>query len=108
MTAAAKSAIENFSFNGETVGAAGATALRGIRSLADTAPQGRLFASIASLADTSAMAANEFEAAGLATLKAEREEAEARLNRGMRIANRLKSAFGAEIATPLPDFMRRR
>jgi hypothetical protein len=108
MTAAAKSAIESFSFNGESVGAAGASALRGIKSLADTAPQGRLFASIASLADTSAMAAQEFEAAAVATLKAETADAEARLNRGMRIASRLKTAFGAEVATPLPDFMRRK
>jgi hypothetical protein len=108
MMAAAKSVIESFSFSGESAGAAGASALRGIRSLVDTAPQGRLFASIASLADTSAMAAQEFEAAGIATLKAETADAEARLNRGMRIANRLKTAFGAEVATPLPDFMRRK
>jgi hypothetical protein len=108
MTAAAKSAIESFSFSGESAGAAGASALRGIKSLVDTAPQGRLFASIASLADTSAMAAQEFEAAAVATLRAETNEAEARLNRGMRIASRLKSAFGAEVATPLPDFMRRK
>jgi hypothetical protein len=108
MTAAAKSAIESFSFNGESVGAAGASALRGIKSLVDAAPQGRLFASIATLADTSAMAAQEFEAAGIATLKAETAEAEARLSRGMRVAHRLKSAFGAELATPLPGFMRRK
>lgn len=108
MTAAAKSAIEHFSFSGESAGAAGATALRGMKSLAEAAPQGRLFASISTLADTSAMAAAEFEAAAVATLRAETEAAEARLNRGMRLAHRLKSAFGAEVATPLPDFMRRR
>jgi hypothetical protein len=54
------------------------------------------------------MAAKEFEAAAVATLRAETQDAEARLNRGMRIASRLKTAFGAEVATPLPDFMRRK
>ena len=108
MTAAAKSAIESFSFSGESAGAAGASALRGIKPLVDSAPQGRLFATIATLADTSAHAGREFEAAAAATLRAEMEKAEARLTRGMRIAHRLKSAFGAEVATPLPDFMRRK
>lgn len=108
MTTAAKPIIESFSFSGEAVGVAGAAALRKVRSLAESAPQGRLFASISTLADTSAMAAREFEAAGLATLKSETEAAESRLNRGMRLASRLKTAFGAEVATPLPGFMRRK
>jgi hypothetical protein len=105
---AASPGIESFSFNGESVGAAGAAALRKIRPLAEAAPQGRLFASIATLADTSAMAAQEFEAAGLAELRAETAAAEARLNRGMRLVNRLKESFGAEVATPLPAFIRRK
>ncbi len=89
MTAAAKPAIETFTFSGESAGVAGASALRGFRSLVDTAPQGRLFATISTLADTSAKAGEEFEAAAIATLRAETDEAEARLNRGMRLANRL-------------------
>ena len=105
---AALSNIESFSFDGETVGAAGAAALRKVRPLAEAAPHGRLFASISTLADTSAMAAREFEAAGIAELRAETEAAEARLNRGMRLVNRLKETFGAEVATPLPAFIRRK
>jgi hypothetical protein len=44
----------------------------------------------------------------LATLRHETEEAEARLARGTRMVKRLKEAMSAEVATPLPDFMRRR
>ncbi len=106
--AAALSIIESFSFDGETVGVAGAAALRKVRPLAEAAPHGRLFASISTLADTSAMAAREFEAAGLAELRSETEQAEARLNRGMRLVNRLRETFGAEVATPLPAFIRRK
>jgi hypothetical protein len=106
--AASLPAIETFSFSGEAVGSAGASALRRVRSLADIAPSGRLFASIATLAESSAKAAAEFEAASIATLRMETEEAEARLNRGTRLAHRLKQAFGAEVATPLPTFMRRK
>jgi hypothetical protein len=106
--AAALPAIESFSFDGESVGAAGAAALRKVRPLAEAAPTGRLFASISTLADTSAQAALEFEAAGLAELRSETQAAEARLNRGMRFVNRLKESFGAEVATPLPAFVRRK
>ena len=108
MATAARPAIDEFSFSGEAVGVAGASALRKVRPLIEAAPPGRLFASIATLADTSAKAAQEFEAAGLATLHAETEEAERRLNRGTRLVQHLKSAFGAEVATPLPEFMRRK
>ena len=108
MATAANPAIESFSFSGEAVGIAGAAALRKVRPLAEAAPPGRLFSAIATLADTSANAAREFEAAGLATLRLETEEAEARLNRGTRLVHQLRTAFGAEVATPLPRFMRRR
>ncbi len=108
MAAALKPGIENFSFDGEIVSAAGAAALRKVKSLAEAAPQGRLFAAIATLADTAGKAAAEYEAASLATLRQETEMAEARLARGTRMVHRLKEAMGAEVATPLPDFMRRR
>jgi hypothetical protein len=108
MSAALRPVVEQFSFDGETVSAAGAAALRKVKSLAESAPQGRLFASIATLADTAGKAAAEYEAASLATLRHETEEAEARLNRGTRLVHRLKEAMGAEVATPLPDFMRRK
>jgi hypothetical protein len=107
MSAALKPVAEYFSFDGEAVGAAGAAALRKVKSLADSAPQGRLFASIATLADNAGQAAAEYEAASLATLRHETEDAEARLARGNRMISQLKQVMGAEVATPLPDFMRR-
>jgi hypothetical protein len=108
MSTALKPSVEYFSFDGEAVGAAGAAALRKVKSLAESAPQGRLFASIATLSDTAGMAAAEYEAASLATLHHETAEAEARLARGTRLVHRLKEAMGAELAVPLPEFMRRR
>ncbi len=45
--------VETFSFDGESFGASGANALRKVKSLADTAPTGRLFASIATLTEMS-------------------------------------------------------
>jgi hypothetical protein len=108
MAVALKSGVEAFSFDGESVGAAGAAALRKVKSLAEAAPQGRLFAAISTLSDNAGMAAAEFEAASLATLRNETEEAERRLARGTRMVHRLKESLGAEVATPLPDFMRRR
>jgi hypothetical protein len=107
MSAMLKPEVERFSFDGEAVGATGAAALRKVKSLAESAPQGRLFAAIATLADNSGKAAAEYEAASLATLRHETEEAESRLARGTRMVHRLKEAMGAEVAIPLPDFMRR-
>ena len=107
MTAVLKPAMEQFSFDGEAVGAAGAAALRKVKSLSEVAPQGRLFACIATLADNSGKAAAEYEAASLATLHHETAEAVAHLVRGNRMVQRLKDALGAEVATPLPNFMRR-
>lgn len=47
---------ETFSFDGESFGASGANALRKVKSLADSAPTGRLFSSIATLTEMSAAA----------------------------------------------------
>jgi hypothetical protein len=105
MATAANPAIETFSFGGELAGVAGAAALRKTRSLVETAPHGRLFASISTLADTSAAAAASYEAAGLAELRSLSDEY---LAKGNRIAKRLKTARGSEAATPLPAFMRQR
>ncbi len=63
------SMVEEFSFsNEENIGDACVAALRKVRNLADTAPIGRLFASIATLAESSAqiscsLADNDFTAA---------------------------------------------
>lgn len=100
-----KPAIEAFSFGGEAAGVAGAAALRKVRSLAESAPQGRLFAAISTLADSSAAAAEAFEAAGLAELRAASDH---HLARGNRISARLREALGADEATPLPAFIRKR
>lgn len=53
--------VETFSFDGESFGTSGAAALRKVKSLADSAPAGRLFASIATLTDMSAAAADALE-----------------------------------------------
>lgn len=108
MTAAVKTAIETFTFGGEDAGVAAATALRKVRPLAEAAPPGRLFAAIATLADNSAAAAHEYEMAGIAELQRETAEAEAHLSRATQFVHRLKSAMGAEVATPLPAFIRRK
>jgi hypothetical protein len=108
MTAAAKPAIESFTFGGEAVGVAAATALRKVRPLAEAAPPGRLFASISTLADTSAAAAREFERAGIAELNRQTEEANARLSRATQLLHKLKGAADTEVATPLPAFVRRK
>jgi len=107
MATAAHPAIESFSFNGEHVGIAGATALWKVRSLAERAPTGRLFATISTLSDTSAAAAQAYEAAGLAELES---ETEAHIMHGNRLVHALSRAIGVqpEVATPLPAFMRRR
>ena len=57
--------MESFSFDGETIGAAGAAALRRVRTLAEQAPKGRLFASITTLTDMSAATAKALEAGDL-------------------------------------------
>ncbi len=106
MAIALKPGIENFSFDGEAVGIAGAAALRKVRSLAEAAPQGRLFAAIATLTDNSGKAAVEYEAASLAVLRHEAAEAKARLARGTRMVHRLKEAAETQYAIPLPEFMR--
>jgi hypothetical protein len=108
MTAAAKPVIETFSFGGEDAGVVAATALRKVRPLAEAAPPGRLFAAIATLSDSSAAAAREFELAGIAELKRQTAEAEAHLSRATQFVHRLKTVMEAEVATPLPAFIRRK
>jgi hypothetical protein len=81
---------ESFSFDGETFGASGANALRKVKSLADSAPAGRLFASIATLTEMS----------GAATLALENGEIE----KASMIARKLANAGEAK----LPSFFRRK
>jgi hypothetical protein len=52
---------ESFSFDGEMIGIGGANALRKVKSLADHAPTGRLFASIATLTEMSSAASSALE-----------------------------------------------
>jgi hypothetical protein len=52
---------ESFSFDGESFGANGANALRKVKSLAELAPSGRLFASIATLTEMSIAATAALE-----------------------------------------------
>jgi hypothetical protein len=108
MPVAIKPAVEKFSFDGEVVSAVGAAALRRVKSLAEAAPQGRLFAAISSLSDNAGAAAADFEAASLATLRKETEAADIHLARGKRRLQRLKEAIGGDLVTPLPAFMRAR
>ena len=82
--------IETFSFDGESFGASGAAALRKVKSLADSAPTGRLFASIATLTEMSA-------ATTIALEKGQMEKATS-------IARRLADAGEAK----LPSFFRKK
>ncbi len=61
--------MESFSFDGEEIGAAGAAALRKVRTLADSAPKGRLFAAIATLNELSASTASALEKGNLPKAK---------------------------------------
>ena len=117
MSAALKPVVEYFSFDGEAVGlsfdgaavgAAGAAALRRVKSLAEAAPQGRLFAAISTLSDNAGLAASEYEAASLAMLRGETAEASAHIARGSHVVHRLTEAASGSEAVQLPDFMRRR
>jgi thioredoxin-like negative regulator of GroEL len=108
MSAAFKPVAETFSFDGESVGPAGAAALRKVKFLAEAAPQGRLFSAISTLADNAGLAAAEYEAASLAMLRNEVEAAESHLKRGTRMTRRLKENAKVEAAVPLPAFMRYR
>ena len=82
MASALKPAIESYSFDGESVGVAGAAALRRVKTLAESAPQGRLFGAIVTMVETSAQAADAFEKASLAELRHESAAANAHLSRG--------------------------
>jgi hypothetical protein len=109
MASALNPAIESYSFDGETVAAAGAAALRRVKTLAETAPQGRLFGAIVTMVETSALAADAFEKASLAELRRETASANAHIARGKTLVQSLAAVVGSsEPATPLPAFMRRR
>ena len=88
--------VEEFSFTGEdNLAGACSGALRKVRSLADTAPIGRLFASISTLTDMSSQIGQSLAADDLAGA-----------------ANLMKAyakpASLAETATPLPMHFKRR
>jgi hypothetical protein len=81
---------ETFSFDGESFGTSGANALRKVKSLAESAPTGRLFASIATLTEMSSAA----------TLAAEKGQ----LEKAAMIARKLADAGESK----LPAFFRRK
>ena len=81
---------ESFSFDGESFGASGANALRKVKSLADSAPTGRLFASIATLTEMS----------GAATIAIEKGQIE----KATHVARKLSDAGEPK----LPRFFRRK
>lgn len=58
--------VEEFTFEGEEVGAAGGQALAKVQSLIDTAPIGRLFDAIATLSELSMATAQQLEVASAA------------------------------------------
>ena len=82
--------IETFSFDGEDFGASAASALRRVKSLADSAPTGRLFASIATLTDMSSAATNALE--------------KGQMDKATSIARRLADAGESK----LPSFFRKK
>ena len=82
--------IETFSFDGEDFGASAASALRKVKSLADSAPTGRLFASIATLTEMSAAATTALE--------------KGHMEKATSIARRLADAGEAK----LPNFFRKK
>ena len=82
--------VETFSFDGEGFGASGAFALRKVKSLADSAPNGRLFASIATLTEMSTSATTALE--------------KGQLQKATSIARRLADAGEAK----LPSFFRKK
>jgi hypothetical protein len=81
---------ESFSFDGESFGVSGANALRKVKSLADSAPTGRLFASIATLTEMSGSASIALESG--------------QLEKASSIAAKLADAGEAK----LPSFFRRK
>jgi hypothetical protein len=82
--------VESFSFDGESFGATGANALRKVKSLAESAPTGRLFAAIATLTEISSAAAVAAE--------------NGQLERATIIARKLADAGESK----LPEFFRRK
>jgi hypothetical protein len=88
------SMVEEFSFSSEdNIAGACSNALRRVRSLADTAPIGRLFASITTLSEATTQISDAMAASDLATA-----------------AKHIKK-YGAPMiaeATPLPMHFRRR
>ena len=82
--------METFSFDGESFGTAGASALRKVKSLADAAPTGRLFAAITTLSEMS----------GAATTAMEKGQLEK--------ASLISAKLAAAGETSLPSFFRRK
>ncbi len=100
-------AMETLASRGENASRAAASALRKIEPLSKVLPAGRLFEAIASLTDSSATAALEYEKAAIAMLKDEMSAAEINIKNANRVADEINAAFGDQIPVPLPNFFKR-
>lgn len=108
--AANKDMIEEFTFAAEGLaGTAASAALRRIRSLAETAPAGRLFASISTLTDMSREAGAQLESGGRALARGDSEAASVDCARALigldRLAN--TAAPGVRAGNAIPSYLRK-
>ncbi|NJM31151.1 MAG: hypothetical protein HC855_14605 [Rhizobiales bacterium] len=102
--------IEEFSFAAEGLtGTAASAALRRVRSLADSAPPGRLFNSIATLTEMSRRIETSLEAGSAAMAAGDEDSASLELARAVVGMDRLAGAAMREdaVAAPLPNYLKR-
>ena len=92
---------------GGLAGSAAAAALRRVRSLAEAAPPGRLFAAIATLSEMSRRAEASFANAGEALDRGENVAAGRALERGISQLEHLAETAGREEELS-PNYLRRR
>jgi hypothetical protein len=102
--------IEEFSFAAEGLtGTAASAALRRVRSLADSAPPGRLFNSIATLTEMSRRIETSLEAGSAALVAGDEDSASLELARAVIGMDRLasKSLEPDAVAAPLPGYLKK-
>jgi hypothetical protein len=108
--AAGKAVLDDVSYVAEGLtGTACATALRKARSLAESAPPGRAFAAIATLAEISMRAADALESTAEAAIAGDQDIASLELARGVVLMGRLSAANPGDPEVPAePAYLRRR
>ncbi|WP_119392065.1 hypothetical protein [Taklimakanibacter lacteus] len=92
-------------------GTACAAALKKVRSLASSAPSGRAFAAIATLADCSQTAENHLKAGNDALSRGDGREAQNEWARAVKVMDQMvHEARGGHMARPAsgPDYLRKR